>query len=60
MKNDKKSAFDYGNFLIEYRPSRDGVLRFLRKKITDVDVALTEASKLKDSGNHDVLIKKVK
>lgn len=56
MKNKNKQKFDYGAYLIEYRNSMLGELRFLRKKINDVDSALVEANKLKDSGCHDVRI----
>lgn len=55
---DIKTPFDYGKFLIEYRISKEGSLKFLRKKILDVDQALVEAGRLKDTGHHDVLIKK--
>lgn len=57
MKLKTQSTFDYGAYIVEYREEKDGPLKFLRKKITDLDVVLNEANRLKDAGNHDVLIK---
>lgn len=57
MKTQTKETFDYGAYIVEFREDRDGPLSFLRKKITDLDEVLREANKLKDEGNHDVLIK---
>lgn len=57
MKIKEKTPFDYGAYIVEYREVKDGPLRFLRKKLTDLDAVLLEANKLKDAGNHDVLIK---
>ncbi len=51
-----KKKFDYGGFLIEYRMIRNGELQFLKKKITDTEMALVEAEKLKNLGYHDVKI----
>jgi hypothetical protein len=53
--NNKK--FDYGDFLIEYRLEKNGILLFLKKKITDIEIAIKEANTLKDKGYYDVLIK---
>lgn len=55
----KNNKFDYGDFTIEYRKERDGLLNFLKKKIVNIDDALKESNKLKDLGYHDILIKKV-
>ena len=52
----KEKKFNYGNYLIEYRKSKDGLLHILKKKIDDVDNALKESYKLKDLGYHDVKI----
>jgi hypothetical protein len=51
--------FDYGDFIIEYRTIAGGHLLFVKKRITDLDVALKECNRLKGLGYHDVLIKKV-
>lgn len=53
-----KKKFDYGNFLLEYRTSKDGELRFLKKRIIELDIALSEAAKLRDLGYHGVKITK--
>jgi hypothetical protein len=51
--------FDYGDFIIEYRTINGGHLLFVKKRITDLDVALKECNRLKGLGYHDVLIKKI-
>lgn len=56
MKN--KNKFDYGNYIIEYRTHQDGLLNFLKKKISTTSEALNEANSLKDRGYYDVLIRK--
>lgn len=53
-----KKKFNYGNFLIEYRIERGGLLSFLKKNIKDSEEALKEANKLKDLGYHDVQIRR--
>jgi hypothetical protein len=53
----KDKNFDYGDFVLEYRHEKGGQLFFLRKKVTDLEVALKEANSLKDRGFHDVLLK---
>jgi hypothetical protein len=54
----KSKTFDYGDFVLEYRQTQHGPLYFLEKRITDVEEAIKEANKLKDSGYSDVMIKK--
>ena len=44
--------------MVEYRINQGGELRFLKKKIDDLDDALKEASKLRDMGYSDVMIRK--
>lgn len=56
-KTNFKKPFDYGQYRIEYRTVRNGELRFLKKKITDLQVALNESSKLKDLGYDDVIVR---
>lgn len=55
MKNNK--AFDYGDYIVEYRLKKDEPVSFLRKKINTVDAAMKEADELKGKGYHDVLIR---
>lgn len=50
--------FDYGDFFIEYRPNRNGVLLFLKKKLNDIDSAMKEADILKNKGYNDVMIRR--
>lgn len=57
MKTKIKDSFDYGSYIVEYRKDRNGPLNFLKKTIHNLDDVLKEAAKLKDQGNHDVLIK---
>jgi hypothetical protein len=52
-----KKPFDYGQYRIEYRTVRNGELRFLKKKITDLQAALNESSKLRDLGYDDVTVR---
>ena len=54
-----KAKQDFGNFTIEYRKERNGLLHFLMKKILNIEDALKESDKLKDMGYYDVLIKKL-
>lgn len=60
MKNAKpqKQPFNYGKFIIEFRTSKDGDLRFLKKKLEFLDEALIECSKLRDLGYDRVMIRK--
>lgn len=53
-----KEKFNYGEFLVEYRKAKDGLLHILKKKIDSVDAALQESHKLQDLGYHDVRILK--
>jgi hypothetical protein len=52
MKN-----FNYGKYILEYRPIKNGELKFLKKKIDDVDTAMKEAAKLRDLGYDSVTIR---
>jgi hypothetical protein len=56
-KSNIKTPFDYGQYRIEYRTVRDGELRFLKKKITDLQIAFKESSKLRDLGYDDVIVR---
>ena len=49
-------TFIYGKYVLEFRPSKDGELKFLKKKIDDVDTAMKEAAKLRDLGYDGVMI----
>jgi hypothetical protein len=51
-----KENFNYGDFLLEYRKEKNGLLHILKKKINDLDMALKESHKLQDLGYHDVKI----
>lgn len=53
-------AFDYGNYLIEFRTERGGELKFLKKKVNLLEDALKEAGILRDCGYSDVLIRNYK
>ena len=53
-----RDKFDYGNYYIEYRKDRDGLLHFLKKKINDFDDAIKERHKLESLGYHEILIKR--
>jgi hypothetical protein len=57
MKLKERPSFDYGAYIVEYREKKDGPLKLLRKRMTDLDQVLLEANRLKDAGNHDVLIR---
>lgn len=52
-----KGKFNYGNYIIEYRITKNEPLSFLKKSIDDIESALKEADALKDKGYHDVLIR---
>lgn len=52
-----KNKFDYGDFIIEYRVSKNSELKFLKKKLTNLEDALKETHKLRDLGYHDILLK---
>jgi hypothetical protein len=53
MKN-----FQYGEYVIEYRTENNGELKFLKKRINDLDIAMKECARLRDMGYADVTIVK--
>lgn len=55
MKNTK--TFNYGAYIIEYRVNKEEPISFLKKKIDNIDTAMSEADSLKNKGYHDVLIR---
>lgn len=56
----KKKDIDYGNFMIEYRESKDGLLSFYQKKIDTFEQAQVVRERLIQSGYHEPVIKRLK
>lgn len=63
-KNKKGKSFpkkpaDFGMFLIEYRESKDGMLRFLKERIDNLDDAQKAIEKLLQEGAYEPTIRKI-
>jgi|TARA_R100001079_G_scaffold110829_1_gene87692 hypothetical protein len=54
-----KKPFEFGRYIIEYRESRDAVLRFLKERLDTFDEAKIARDKLLSQGCTEPVIKKV-
>lgn len=54
-----KKPADFGMYLIEYRESKDGMLRFLKERIDNFDDAQTAREKLLQQGYYEPVIRKI-
>lgn len=54
-----KKPVEFGNFLIEYRDSKDGMLRFLKERIDNFEDAQKAREQLLQQGAHEPTIRKI-
>ena len=52
-----KKPFEFGKYIVEYR--ENGVLRFLKERLDNIDDAQHAKEKLLSKGYHDPEIKKI-
>ena len=58
-KSFPKKPVDFGTFLVEYRESEDGMLRFLKERIDNLDDAHKAIEKLLQEGAYEPTIRKI-
>jgi len=54
-----KRPFEFGKYIVEYREEKNGVLRFLKERLDNLDDAKQARERLLNNGFHDPVIKKV-
>lgn len=54
-----KKPFVFGKYVIEYRDEKNGILRFLKERIDNIDDAQAAREKLLQQGYYEPIIKKV-
>lgn len=54
-----KKPVDFGMYLIEYRESKEGMLRFLKERIDTIDDAQAACDKLLRQGYYEPIIRKI-
>ena len=54
-----KKPTEFGMFLIEYRESKDGMLRFAKERINTFEEAQRVREKLLQQGYHEPVIRKI-
>jgi hypothetical protein len=54
-----KKPVEFGAFLIEYRDSKDGMLRFLKERIDTFDDAQKARERLLQQGAYEPTIRKI-
>ncbi len=59
MRKKIRQPFQYGNYLIEYRESKGGLLRILKEKLDSIEQAQEARERLLQAGYHDPVIRKV-
>lgn len=58
-KSFPKKPIEFGVFLVEYKDSADGMLRFLKERIDTIDEAQAARDKLLQQGAYEPTIRKI-
>lgn len=59
MRKKIRQPFAYGNYLIEFREQKDGLLRILKEKLDTIEDAQVARERLIQAGFHEPTIRKI-
>lgn len=59
MRKKIRQPFEYGNYLIEFRETKDGLLRILKEKLDTVEDAQVARERLLQAGFYEPIIRKI-